>query len=199
LLVPSEGRLASRSPPPTASPPNTALGRHWRARHARRQRPVGRTGPAGQRRECVDHRAVRHRRTRRRPRCRPRPHRRQHRNHRRGTRWAGSSPSPASPATPSESGGSSSSRAASCSASRAPAASTIDDVLHTVLGPALGRLRRTFTKRASYAAPHSALWPPRCRGRRSRDVQPRRAAGNTDKGAVSCVARMPHDPILRGH
>jgi hypothetical protein len=30
------------------------------------------------------------------------------------------------------------------------AASTVDDVLHAVLGPALGRLRRTFTNRASY-------------------------------------------------
>lgn len=32
----------------------------------------------------------------------------------------------------------------------APAESTIDDLLHAVLGPALERLRRTFTDRASY-------------------------------------------------
>ena len=66
------------------------------------------------------------------------------------TPWAGSSPSPAPPATPSESGGSSSSTAGLLLGVEAPAETTVDNVLHAVLGPALRRLRRTFTNRASY-------------------------------------------------
>ena len=45
----------------------------------------------------------------------------------------------------------------------APAESTIDDVLQAVLGPALGRLRRTFTNHASYhryLRQHPALRDP---------------------------------------
>ena len=93
MLVPSEGRLrASRS----AAHGLTANHRRWAllaghrrwvlfagARRARRPRHVGRTRLPWPRRQCVDHRAVRHRRTRRRPPRRPGPHRRQHRNHRR--------------------------------------------------------------------------------------------------------------------
>lgn len=141
LLVPSEGRLGSRlPPPPTASPPTTAVGRHSPARSTAAARWPHRTcGAAARVRRSPGRSSSTHTPTTSSPSLTASA---PARNQSSGTRWAGSSPFMAPPATPSESGGSSSSRAASCSASRPRRHPRSMTCSKPVVGPALERQRR---------------------------------------------------------